>query len=50
MDEYFIGAGALLTAGPQASIASATLHAQTDPGLSQQVVAAVVDFEAARQC
>jgi hypothetical protein len=49
MDEYFIGAGALLTAGPQASIASATLHAQTHPDLREQVAAAVVDFEAARQ-
>lgn len=48
MDEYFIGAGALLTAGPAASIAGATLHAQTDPGLAGQVRAAVVDFEGTR--
>jgi hypothetical protein len=46
MDEYFIGAGALLTAGPAASIAGATLHAQTDPSLAGRVEAAVVDFEA----
>jgi len=49
MDEYFIGAGALLTAGPQASIAAATLHAQTAPGLAGRVAAAVVDFESARE-
>jgi hypothetical protein len=48
MDEYFIGAGALLTAGPQASIAPATLHAQTDPKVAQQISAAVVDFEGTR--
>jgi hypothetical protein len=46
MDEYFIGAGALLTAGPTASIAGATLHAQTDPGLAERIEAALVDFEA----
>ena len=46
MDEYFIGAGALLTAGPNASIASATLHAQTERGLAGRVEAAVIDFEA----
>jgi hypothetical protein len=48
MDEYFIGAGALLTAGPSASIAGATLHAQPVPGLGGQVRAALVDFEAAQ--
>ena len=48
MDEYFIGAGALLTAGPSGSIAGATLHAQTEPGLAACVKAAVVDFEATR--
>jgi hypothetical protein len=48
MDEYFIGAGALLTAGPAASIAGATLHAQTEEGLAGQVRAAVVDFEGAQ--
>ncbi len=46
MDEYFIGAGALLTAGPTASIAGATLHAQTEPGLGCCIKAALVDFEA----
>ncbi len=48
MDEYFIGAGALLTAGPAASIAGATLHAQTEPGLACCIEAALVDFEATR--
>jgi len=48
MDEYFIGAGALLTAGPDASIAGATLHAQTQAGLAPRVEAALIDFEAAR--
>jgi hypothetical protein len=48
MDEYFIGAGALLTAGPVGTIASATLHAQTDPALAGRVEAAVVDFEGSR--
>jgi hypothetical protein len=46
MDEYFIGAGALLTAGPAASIADATLHAQPGLELAQRVEAALVDFEA----
>jgi len=45
MDEYFIGAGALLTAGESASVAGATLHAQPDPGLAGKVQAALVDFE-----
>jgi hypothetical protein len=44
---YVIGAGAVLTAGPESSIAGATLHAQTDPGIARQVAAAVIDFEAA---
>jgi len=48
MNEYLIGAGALLTAGPAASIAGATLHAQTDPSLAGQVEAAVIDFEAGK--
>jgi hypothetical protein len=47
MNEYLIGAGALLTAGPASSIAGATLHAQTDGFLAGQVRAALVDFEAA---
>jgi hypothetical protein len=46
MDEYLIGAGAVLTAGSQSSIAGATLHAQTDPHLAAEVEAAVIDFEA----
>ncbi|HYL26869.1 MAG TPA: hypothetical protein VEW74_03480 [Candidatus Nitrosotalea sp.] len=45
MDEYFIGAGALLTAGERASVVGATLHAQPDPGLARGVKAALVDFE-----
>jgi len=45
MDEYLIGAGAILTAGPDASIARATIHAQTDPLLAAGVKAAVIDFE-----
>jgi hypothetical protein len=47
MDEFLIGAGAVLTAGREASIAGATLHAQTDPRLAAAVSAAVIDFEAA---
>ncbi len=46
MDEYLIGAGAILTAGPEASISSATLHAQVESGLARRVEAAVIDFEA----
>ena len=46
MDEYLIGAGAVLTAGPESSISRATLHAQTDARLAAQVKAAVIDFEA----
>jgi len=45
MENYVIGSGAILTAGPQASIAGATLHAQTDAGLAPRVRAALVDFE-----
>jgi hypothetical protein len=48
MDEYFIGAGALLTAGPEASITGATLHAQIGSGLAGRVNVAIVDFEAGR--
>jgi len=48
MSEYFIGAGAVLSAGPAASIAGATLHAQTDPRLAGRIQAAVIDFESAR--
>ncbi|MBV8148818.1 MAG: hypothetical protein JO092_06985 [Candidatus Eremiobacteraeota bacterium] len=49
MNGYLIGAGALLTAGPAASIAGATLHAQTDEALAQEVRAAVIDFESSSQ-
>jgi hypothetical protein len=45
MEQYLIGAGAVLTAGPSASIAGASLHAQTDPRLAAQIRAAVIDFE-----
>jgi hypothetical protein len=48
MDEYFIGAGALLTAGTEASIEGATLHAQPAPKVAELVEAALVDFEAAQ--
>jgi hypothetical protein len=45
MDGYLIGAGAVLRAGPSASIAPAALHAQTDRCLAAQVGAALIDFE-----
>ncbi len=47
MDEYLIGAGAVLTAGPAASISGATLHAQTERHLAEAVRAALIDFEGA---
>jgi hypothetical protein len=46
MSEYLIGAGAVLTAGAAASIAGATLHAQTDSPAANEIRAAVIDFEA----
>lgn len=46
MNDYVIGSGALLSAGPSATVRNATLHAQTDPALAGQVKAALVDFEA----
>lgn len=46
MSEYLIGAGAVLTAGAAASIAGATLHAQTDSPAAGEIRAALVDFEA----
>jgi hypothetical protein len=49
MSDYLIGAGALLTAGPESSISGATLHAQTDALLATQVQAALVDFEAGHE-
>jgi hypothetical protein len=45
MNDYVIGSGAVLTAGPKASIAGATLHAQTDAAIAAMVRAALVDFE-----
>jgi hypothetical protein len=45
MNDYVIGSGAVLTAGPAGSIAAATLHAQTDVAIASGVSAAVVDFE-----
>ncbi len=47
MDEYLIGAGALLTAGPAATIRGASLHAQPTGVLARQVAAALIDFESA---
>jgi hypothetical protein len=47
MEEYLIGAGALLTAGPAATIRPATLHAQPLGVLARQVDAALIDFESA---
>jgi hypothetical protein len=45
MDEYFSGAGALLTAGPAATIRGATLHAQPGSALARKISAALIDFE-----
>ena len=45
MNDYVIGSGAILTAGPDASIAGMTLHAQTESSLAASVQAALVDFE-----
>jgi len=42
-----IGAGALLTAGPAATIRGATLHAQPLGALARRVDAALIDFESA---
>jgi hypothetical protein len=47
MDEYLIGAGAILTAGPAATIRRATLHAQPLGVLARHVFAALIDFESA---
>jgi hypothetical protein len=48
MENYVIGAGAVLVAGPCATIAGAALHAQTEPAIAGSVQAALVDFEATR--
>lgn len=45
MNDYLIGGGAILTAGSEAAIAPATLHAQADSSVPAGVGAAVVDFE-----
>ncbi len=45
MNDYVIGSAAVLTAGPSASIAPATVHAQTDPVLAASVRAGLIDFE-----
>ncbi len=45
MDGYFIGAGAVLTAGAPAGIAVASLHAQVDGTIAGRIRGAVVDFE-----
>lgn len=48
MNDYIIGAGAILTTGAEGGIAPATLHAQTDPVLADTVRAAAFDFEGDR--
>jgi hypothetical protein len=45
MDEYIIGAGAMLTSGERASITPAAFHAQVDPHLASAAQAVAVDFE-----
>jgi len=45
MNDYVIGSGAVLTAGPNGAIAGATLHAQTDATIAAGVRVALVDFE-----
>ncbi|MDE2480846.1 MAG: hypothetical protein KGN02_01485 [bacterium] len=49
MNDYVIGAGAVLTAGPTATIGAASLHAQTDPAIAGGVRAALLDFESPSQ-
>ena len=44
--DYIIGAGAILESGESGTITPATLHAQVDGALAQQVRVAAVDFEA----
>jgi len=46
--DYIIGAGAMLTAGEQSSIARATLHAQVLEGQADGSTAVVVDFDSSR--
>lgn len=45
MNEYIIGAGAVLTAGNDAKITPATLHAEVSAGVSAIARAVAVDFE-----
>jgi hypothetical protein len=49
MNDYVIGSGAVLTAGPNGAIAGATLHAQTDVAIASTVRVALVDFESRSQ-
>ncbi|MDQ6826460.1 MAG: hypothetical protein M3Z14_04570 [Candidatus Eremiobacteraeota bacterium] len=46
--DYIIGAGAMLTAGGETSIARATLHAQTIDLDARNTKGMVIDFEASR--
>ncbi len=48
MDEYFIGAGALLTAGPEATLTAGDAPRTNRQPLGGSDRAAVIDFEAAR--
>jgi hypothetical protein len=48
MNDYVIGSGAVLSAGPNAAITGVCLHAQTDASIASRIRAAVVDFEASR--
>ena len=45
MNEYIIGAGAVLTAGDDAKITPATLHAEVSAGVAGIAKAVAVDFE-----
>lgn len=48
MNDYIIGAGALLTAGPRGGLAPATFHVQASAALAGSVRAAAFDFEGTR--
>jgi len=45
MSEYIIGAGAVITAGDDAKVTQATLHAEVAAGVSAIAKAVAVDFE-----
>ena len=45
MEQYIIGAGAVLRTGSQSSITPAALHAQVDPALAATARAVAIDFE-----